>query len=226
MRFFHPLIFLALCCLIFTAGGAMSVGQDAPPQRTAPASLGQNAPDPATPTPPLATGGQEPDDIRDIRGPISILSPWTIVIIIATILLGFIIIGLLVYAGLRYRNKRHVPTPQEIALEQLAQARLLIGEGKPKEFSIAVSDCVRVYIEKRFHERAAHRTTEEFLNDMLARQDTELTAHNASLADFLHYCDLAKFARWSLTASDMEKMLESAKKFVEQTKPVETESKA
>jgi hypothetical protein len=41
-----------------------------------------------------------------------------------------------------------------------------------------------------------------------------LAHHRDSLADFLRHCDLAKFARWSLSVSQMEAMLDSAKAFV------------
>jgi len=37
------------------------------------------------------------------------------------------------------------------------------------------------------------------------------------LSEFLNYCDLAKFARWSLDAQEMERMLASARHFVETT---------
>ncbi len=37
------------------------------------------------------------------------------------------------------------------------------------------------------------------------------------LADFLHHCDLAKFARWILSIEEMENMLQSARTFVIET---------
>ena len=62
--------------------------------------------------------------------------------------------------------------------------------------------------------RAAHRTTNEFLHDLVNLPDSPLAAHRETLADFLHHCDLAKFARWSLTVPEMEAMLDSASAFV------------
>jgi hypothetical protein len=84
---------------------------------------------------------------------------------------------------------------------------------------------VRNYIEVRFHVWAARRTTEEFLYDLLESPDALLGSHRAVLADFLHHCDLAKFARWILSVEEMENMLQSARTFVVETgKPVALET--
>jgi hypothetical protein len=44
-----------------------------------------------------------------------------------------------------------------------------------------------------------------------------LTNHRELLDDFLGHCDLAKFARWILSAPEMETMLQSAHTFVLET---------
>lgn len=76
---------------------------------------------------------------------------------------------------------------------------------------------VRAYVEARFNVLATHLTTTEFLRDCLAQVGSALQAHEQSLGDFLRYCDLAKFARWSLDAEQMQAMLASARHFVEST---------
>ena len=83
-----------------------------------------------------------------------------------------------------------------------------------RQFSIEVSDAVRDYIEQRFHAMAAHRTTHEFLHDLLGSSDTLLAEHRTLLADFLNLCDLAKFAGWQLSAQEMETMHSRARAFV------------
>jgi hypothetical protein len=88
---------------------------------------------------------------------------------------------------------------------------------KGYQFSIAVSEIVRNYIEQRFQVRAAHRTTQEFLHDLLAESHAALTAHHPLLAEFLEHCDLAKFARWQLSVAQMEAMYQSARTFVIET---------
>ncbi len=75
-----------------------------------------------------------------------------------------------------------------------------------REFSIAVSDIVRQYIEVAFHVTATHRTTEEFLHDLLETSNAALAAHRGLLAEFLNQCDLAKFAGVSLSRQIMESL--------------------
>jgi len=83
-----------------------------------------------------------------------------------------------------------------------------------RDFSIEVSSIAREYIESRFRVMAAHLTTHEFLHDSLGSRDPVLAAHRALLADFLEACDLAKFGGWNLSMSNMESMLQSARRFV------------
>jgi hypothetical protein len=126
------------------------------------------------------------------------------------------------YGGWRwFRRERaaRAKEPYEIALERLEKARELMQPERAREYSFTVSEITRTYIESRFHERAARRTTEEFLHQLLARADSPLSAHRALLADFLQYCDLAKFAKWQLAAADMESMHESARAFILETRP-------
>ena len=83
-----------------------------------------------------------------------------------------------------------------------------------------MSSIVRDYIEIRFRVMAAHRTTDEFLHDLLKSGDSLLAAHRELLADFLQSCDLAKFGGWNLPEVNMEAMLQGARRFViESAKP-------
>ena len=158
------------------------------------------------------------EDIRDIRGPISIPYGW----LWAAYVAGGIAFAAAAYAGWRW-YRRHAAEraklPHEIALERLEKARSLMTEPQAREYSFAVSEVTRRYIEARFQERAARRTTEEFLHDLLARTDTPLAAHREQLEDVLHHCDLAKFARWQLSMPDMEAMHASARAFILETRP-------
>jgi hypothetical protein len=156
------------------------------------------------------------EDIRDIRGPKHIPSPWRWPLWLAA---GVAFAGLLYAAW--FWNRRHSVTaallPYEIALARLEAARALMQTENAREFSITVSEIVRHYIEERFPVRAERRTTEEFLHDLLEPSDTLLSSHRALLGDFLCHCDLAKFARWILSLDEMEIMLASAHTFVLQT---------
>jgi hypothetical protein len=153
------------------------------------------------------------EDIRDIRGPKPIASPWVIPLLV--------IAGLLVagsgYAAWRWDRRRRYAVaklPSEIALERLEQARAFMHPSGGREFSIEVSSIIRDYIESRFRVMAAHRTTDEFLHDLLESANSSLAAHRELLADFLQSCDLAKFGGWNLPEQNMEAMLQGARRFV------------
>ena len=83
-----------------------------------------------------------------------------------------------------------------------------------REFSVAVSDIVRGYIERGFDLTATHRTTEEFLHDLLELSDSPLARYRGLLAEFLEQCDLVKFGDMSLTLQNMESLHRSACDFV------------
>jgi hypothetical protein len=189
-----------------------------PPASTPPSAQ------PAGPTPaPSAAPSSMPapavtGDIRDIRGPIHLPPPvrwpWW--------LGGAVVAAALGYGAWRWwKHRARVAAllPYQIALARLEEARALMQPEQAREFSIMVSEIVRQFIEVRFTVRAARRTTEEFLRDLLAPSDALLTSHRESLADFLRHCDLAKFARWQLSTAEMTTMLQSAHNFVLQSGP-------
>jgi hypothetical protein len=156
------------------------------------------------------------EDIRDIRGPKHIPSPWLWPLWLA----GGAALAALLYAAWRWNRLRALATallPYEIALAKLEEARALMQPENAREFSITVSEIVRQYIEVRFEVWAARRTTEEFLHDLIDPSDVSLAHHRDLLADFLRHCDLAKFARWILSVEEMETMLQSAHNFVLET---------
>ncbi len=165
------------------------------------------------------------EDIRDIRGPIHIPYPWLwMVYVLAAI--GILYALWKIYRYWKNRKKPDIiKLPHEIAFERLEAARLLMNSEKVREFSIAVSDAIRRYIEDRFQVAAAHRTTEEFLYHLMRDASSPLTPYSASLDDFLKHCDLAKFARWDLSSEEMQSMYESARKLVQGTIPLPTKVK-
>ncbi len=154
-------------------------------------------------------------DIRDIRGP-QFSVPW----LFPALALGGAALALGGYGVWRWRRRRQRPRvllPFEAALQRLDGIRALMQPASASEFSIAVSDIVRGYIEQGFRLTATHRTTEEFLCDLLESPNATLARHRALLSEFLHQCDLVKFAGMSLTSQDMESLHHSACEFVRAT---------
>jgi hypothetical protein len=151
------------------------------------------------------------DDIFDIRPPIHIPSEvfwagWSAGLLVAAVL-GYSTWRLL-------RGKLRVKRPYEIALERLLAARQFLSPEQARAFSDLVSEVIRSFIEQTFPVRAAHRTTEEFLSDLVAHTDSPLAGHRGTLGEFLGHCDLAKFAKWQLSVPQMEAMLQSARDFI------------
>jgi hypothetical protein len=151
------------------------------------------------------------EDIRDIRGPKFVRPAWTWPAIAAAVVL----LALCIYWWWRRSHRpARALTPFEAALKGLEDIRALMVPGSAREFSTAVSDIVRTYIEKRFDITATRRTTEEFLHDLLESSNESLAAHRTLLGEFLYQCDVVKFAAASLNVQDMESLRQSARAFV------------
>lgn len=159
------------------------------------------------------------DDIRDIHTIVHITPSWMWLVYAV----GVLALGAGLYFLTRYLStlagRRSKRPGYELVLEALEKARSLMKPETMREYSYRVSEIIRVYIEEIFNARAAHRTTEEFLHDLVEKPSGGLAAYSDSLENFLKHCDLVKFARWTLTQEEMEQMHESAVNFVNQTRP-------
>ena len=158
------------------------------------------------------------EDIRDIRGPKSVLaqSGWAPAIIAGAL----VIVALLAYVIWRRRARGVTPrslTLSEQALERLEKTKPLMRPESAREFGIAASEVIRNYIEQRFNVIATQRTTEEFLQALLQSSNEALARHRALLAEFLQQCDFIKFAGASLAVADLESLFQSARGFVLET---------
>jgi hypothetical protein len=170
----------------------------------------------ALPSRAAAAGVAAAEDIRDIRGPKTIYPPWAVPALLA----GGVLLAAGAYAAWRWSRRRRSPValqPFEIALRRLEDIRRLLDPASVREFSIAISDLVRQYIEDGFKVTATHRTTEEFLHDLLESPHSPLAAHRNLLAQFLQQCDMAKFAGVSLSRQIMESLYQSARRFLVET---------
>lgn len=156
-------------------------------------------------------------DIHDIRAPYLIPQDWRLPALVAAAVALVLVLAWWVWRRLKARRPRL--TLLQRTLRKLEATRPLLEANDAQAFSVAVSDVVRSYVEERFSVLATQRTTEEFLRDCLAQMGSALQSHEQALAQFLIFCDLAKFARWSLDAEQMQGMLDSARHFVETTAP-------
>jgi hypothetical protein len=154
-------------------------------------------------------------DIHDIHSPFLIPQDWRVLALIGSVV---VLALLLAWFGWRWlRARRPQLTLVQRTLLKLDATRPLMEGGDARAFSVAVSDIVRGYVEERFNVHATQRTTPEFLRDCLTHVGSALQAHEQSLSEFLKFCDLAKFARWSLSGAEMLGLLSSARHFVEST---------
>jgi len=162
-----------------------------------------------------------PTDIRDIKPPIEISNPWTLVwwTLAVIILLVILRLAWLYWQKRRLQASYVPPVPAHIRAEQAPQQALEII-AQPKPFCILVSDTVRGYLEERFNFRAPERTTEEFLRELSAT-DLLLPEQKESLGNFLESCDLVKFAKYEPGEKELHDLHDSAVKLVEETEPQE-----
>jgi len=92
-----------------------------------------------------------------------------------------LLLGLGGFTAVVMRRRHAKPLlPHERALMRLEQAQPLALAGQVREYAGAASDAVREYIEERFLLRAAHLTTEEFFENLVAHEDSSLASHRES----------------------------------------------
>ena len=147
------------------------------------------------------------NDIHDIHGPIlHHAHAWWPCLVIGA---AAVVLALVV----RRLARARVVTPAERALRALEASR---AEPDPERFSTRVSDAIRTYVEGAFGVHAPSRTTEELFADLMI-DGSPVAVHREELGSFLAFCDLAKYARWSLSEPARAGMLASAEAFVRAT---------
>lgn len=168
---------------------------------------------------PAQNGGTNSLDIRPLKGPVEIPSTldwlwWVGLMAIAAVVAWFV--------WRRYRLKKITPAPVVMVPPHRKAKDRLRGAGElmsdPYRFCSVVSDVLRSYLEERFDLHAPERTTEEFMAEL--RVTTKLHGdHKSLLEDFLSRCDLVKFARFEPSLPELQALLDSAYRFVDETAP-------
>lgn len=171
----------------------------------------------------------EAGDIRDIKPPVEIPRDWWYTLRWVVLVLGVAGLGALGYIIYRRRKEgksllpvREEPPrpPHEIALEQLDWLRDsdLLEKGEIKQYYIAVSEIIRQYIEGRYFIIAMEMTTTDVLDGLfradISQEDFQI------LEDFLHCCDLVKFAKVIPSEKENQEILDTAYDVVNRTKVV------
>lgn len=175
-------------------------------------------PAPSTPADaaPGTAGPPEMEGIHDIAPPVDVFPypPWMITL---AVVLALAVLGLLVWALVRWLKSRPAPPPplpDEVALRELEKLRGRANEAEPYAFSIAVSDVLRTFISKaKFHLPATQQTSPELL---AAISQSTLFGENdrVLLGRFLEKVDMIKFARIHATGADNLELVESALAFL------------
>jgi len=169
------------------------------------------------------------DDIRDVRPPVPLPPNYFLwFLLLAPFLAGALYF--LIRFLLKKINKKqpsHVfipPKPRETAYLQLRQLKRenLPAERKIKEYFTRLSGIVRSYIEGRFSINAPDMTTEEFLSSR-GVSNVFNDQQKESLKQFLHCCDMVKFARYGSSDREIEESFLLAKRLVDETKEEETD---
>ncbi len=171
----------------------------------------------------------EAGDIRDIKPPITPPRAYKTLIFFG---LGALLIAALIVFAVYYVRKRksgrsllpkRTPPPRpahEIALEALEtlEAKNLPADGKIKQFYTELSDIVRQYMDDRYYIDAMEMTTLQLLSVM---QEERLPERDIVLMEsLLQSCDLVKFAKYQPAEAEHPKALQSARRFIDQTKMV------
>ncbi|MBD5230170.1 MAG: hypothetical protein HDS69_09090 [Bacteroidales bacterium] len=145
----------------------------------------------------------------------------------------YIVIGLLIILGgicayllltrkvtIRMPQKKQEP-PYNVAIAKLARLKeeQLCEHGMQKEYYTRLTDILREYLERRFGINAMEMTSTQIRKALYDSKDEimskELVEHVLEIADFV------KFAKAQPLGDDNVKAFESARRFVEDTKPVE-----
>lgn len=121
--------------------------------------------------------------------------------------------------------KKRLPPYEEamLALNEL-KSRNLWQNGQEKEYYTALTDILRVYIDRRFGINAVEMTSTQIMEKIRQNEDAHIA--NEQLNNVLEIADFVKFANMHTLADDNEIAFQRAVNFVEQTKPIAIDQEA
>lgn len=163
-------------------------------------------------------------ELRDIKPqaelPYLNLLPWIAAGLVIALL------GAMIYMIIRRRRARRLLAavdnrlPHEVALDELdrIEGLALPDAGQYKKHYSLVSDCMRIYMEKRFEVPMMERTTAEIQAGL-----KEVDIHPGIAGQYmslLDISDLVKFSKYTPEASSAYGLLSSARQIVQGTLPI------
>jgi len=156
-----------------------------------------------------------PEDIRDITGPMEVATPlpWW-VFVLGALAIALIAWGIWwLWTHRKPRPSAPPKSPREKIELALAEAETRMAEQTPHDFSIRLSDALRLYITEEHKLRATHQTSQEFLATL--NQAKLPMETREPLQSFLNRCDALKYARDGGDMEDCRALLEAARRFCE-----------
>lgn len=108
----------------------------------------------------------------------------------------------------------HPPIPGAEALRRLRELKARLPEMKDYDLAIEASDILRAFIEGQHQLPIRYQTTREFLEDAAGSPQIN-GGQRETLAQFLRFCDLSKFARQPVTVEEMHQTVDTAIQFIQ-----------
>lgn len=173
-----------------------------------------------------STLSDDSEDILDIKGPLEIprslwsLWPWFAAALGLTALILLYLRRKRAEAPSAISRKPRLP-PYDEAYQALCRLRDsgLLEEGQLKPYFTRLSEIIRRYLERRYLIQAMESTTTQLLDQLrklsLALDELKL------FRDFFPCCDLVKFAKYTPTVPEQERVTELAFRILEATRPTE-----
>ncbi|MDD5227141.1 MAG: hypothetical protein PHV97_08190 [Candidatus Omnitrophica bacterium] len=167
--------------------------------------------------------GVTKEDIRDVKTVVPY--PWRLGKLLG-FLLGFALLlaGYFLYRILRKKKNVFQPAPPPISPEEEALMHLgelyesdLLKRGFIKMYYLRLSEILRIYFEKRYSILAVELTTAEILRALRPRHlDSGLYQKIQSV---LEAADLAKFAKWVPTPTEVAPINRKAEEIIKESAP-------
>ncbi len=172
-----------------------------------------------------SVGLDETGDIRDVKAPFEIPLG---TVVIASWILGLLLLAALAYWLYRRHQRQDAAAPVEVAAPirrpwEIAEDALreleasgMLQRGEIKEFYIRVSEIIRAYVEAQFHVPALEMASFEVIEGIQALGLDRATVQ--AFEGFLAECDLVKFAKFRPDAARASEIVSRAWRLVERTK--------